>query len=288
MRSRAPWTEALRARLARACAAACLLFPLAAALPAAAQDWAAVGERFRECDVCPAMVVVPAGSFMMGSPPSEEDRRRENEGPVHRVTIAEPFAVGVHEVTFAEWDACASGGGCGSYRPGDEGWGRGNRPVVNVSWMDAQAYVDWLSRKTGAEYRLLSEAEWEYAARAGTTTRFHWGDDIGRNRANCHNYSCGDSWDITTPVGSFAANEWGLHDMHGNVFEWVEDCYNGSYAGAPSDGRAWESGDCDGRVLRGGTWSSIPRHLRSAFRSWLGTGLRGNIFGFRVARTLAR
>ena len=268
-RSRAPWIEALRARLARAFVAACLLSPLAAALPTAAQEGGkdqAVGETFRECPSCPEMVVVPAGSFMMGSP-SHEDGRDDDEGPVHRVTIAEPFAVGVREVTFAEWNACASSGGCGGYRPDDEGWGRGNRPVINVSWKDAQAYVDWLSRKTGAEYRLLSEAEWEYAARAGTTTRYHWGDGVGRNRANCD--TCGDSWGVTAPVGSFAANGWGLHDVHGNVWEWVEDCWNGDYTGAPSDGSAWESGNCDARVLRGGSWSSGPRILRDAYRSWI-------------------
>ncbi len=245
-----------------------------------------VGETFRECDVCPEMVVVPAGNFMMGSP-SHEEGRGSDEGPVRRVTITELFSVGVREVTFAEWDACASAGGCGGHRPDDEGWGRGNRPVVNVSWKDAQAYVDWLSRKTGAEYRLLSEAEWEYAARAGTTTRYFWGDDVGRNRANCSGGSCGDSWKFTAPVGSFAANGWGLHDMHGNVWEWVDDCWNGSYAGAPSDGSAWESGNCDRRDLRGGSWSNEPRILRSANRDGGGTGVRLNSVGFRVARTLA-
>ena len=193
------------------------------------------GDVFRDCDVCPEMVVVPAGEFMMGSPPSEEGRG-DDEGPVHRVTISEPFAVGVYEVTFEEWDACVSGGGCGGYRP--EGWGRSSRPVINVSWDDAQAYVAWLSGKTGEAYRLLSESEWEYAARAGTTTRYHWGDDVGRNRANCVDDYCGDSWEFTAPVGSFGANGFGLHDILGNVREWVEDCWNGSYAGAPSDGSA--------------------------------------------------
>ena len=249
-------------------------------------QWQA-GTVFRDCPECPEMVVVSAGEFMMGSPPSEQDRR-DDEGPLHRVRIAEPFAAGVHEVTFDEWDACVGGGGCGGYRPGDEGWGRGGRPVINVSWEDARAYVDWLSRRTGEEYRLLSEAEWEYAARAGTTTRYHWGDDIGRNRVNC--VDCGSRWDggRTAPVGSFAANAFGLHDMHGNVWEWVEDCWNRSYAGAPSDGSSWESGECGLRVLRGGSWSSNPRNLRAANRNWSGTGVRGYFVGFRVARTLAR
>ena len=180
------------------------------------------------------------------------------------------------------------GSGCGGYRPGDRGWGRGSGPVIRVSWSDVQAYVAWLSGKTGEAYRLLSEAEWEYAARAGTTTRYHWGDDIGRNRANCVGDRCGDSWEFTAPVGSFGANGFGLHDVHGNVWEWVEDCWNGSYAGAPSDGSAWESGNCDRRVLRGGSWVNIPRDLRAAVRGRIDTGDRSSISGFRVARTLAR
>ena len=209
------------------------------------------GEVFRDCPECPELVVVPPGSFEMGSP-SGEANRDDDEGPVHRVTFERPFAVGVYEVTFGEWDACVSGGGCGGYRPDDEGWGRGNRPVVNVSWDDVKAYVDWLTGKTGEEYRLLSEAEWEYVARAGTRTAYWWGDDFGQNRANCH--GCGDSYRPTAPVGSFSANPFGLHDVHGNVWEWVEDCWNDSYDGAPSDGSAWESGNCERRVLRGGSW----------------------------------
>ena len=241
------------------------------------------GEVFRDCPRCPEMVVVPSGSFTMGSPPSEEDRY-DNEGPRHRVTIGSPFAVGVHEVTFAEWDACVSAGGCGGYRPDDEG--RGHRPVVNVSWDDAQSYVAWLSRETGKAYRLLSESEWEYAARAGTETRYWWGNDIGRNRANCN--GCGSRWDYsgTVPVGSFAANGFGLHDVHGNVWEWVQDCWNDDYNGTPSDGSAWTAGECSVRVLRGGSWGSGPRNLRAAFRNGSGTGLRYDYIGFRVARTL--
>ena len=236
-----------------------------------------VGEVFRDCPHCPEMVVVPSGSFMMGSPFSEEGRD-SNEGPRHRVTIGSPFAVGVYEVTFNEWDACASAGGCGSYRPG--GWGRGRRPVVNVSWDDARSYVRWLSRETGEAYRLLSESEWEYVARAGTVTRYWWGDNIGRNRANCG--VCGSSWDNerTAPAGSFAANGFGLHDVHGNVWEWVQDCWSDSYAGTPSDGRAWEGGNCSGHVLRGGSWVTLPRG-----RVRIGSGSRGSDVGFRVART---
>ena len=229
------------------------------------------GHQFRDCLECPLMVVVPSGSFLMGSPESEVNRHRD-EGPVRRVTMARPFAVGVYEVTFDEWDACVSDGwGCGGYRPDDRGWGRGLRPVVFVSWDDAQAYVRWLSRKTGHKYRLLSEAEWEYVARAGTTTRYWWGDDIGRNRANCT--GCGSRWDSkqTAPVGSFSANPFGLHDVHGNVWEWVEDC--------------WEGG-CSRRVLRGGSWDDFPGTLRSAARNGYTPGLRSYDAGFRVARTL--
>ena len=245
------------------------------------------GRTFRDCPSCPEMVVVPAGAFSMGSPASEEGRDAD-EGPVRRVTIAEPFAVGRYEVTFAEWDACAAAGGCGRYRPDDKGWGRGDRPAIYVSWNDAKAYVRWLSKKTGEFYRLLSEAEWEYAARAGTATRYSWGDEVGRNRANCR--GCGSRWDgeSTAPVGSFAANGFGLHDMHGNVWEWVEDCWNRLYRGAPSDGTAWTAGVCSRRVLRSGSWFKVPKVLRSASRIWLGTSIRNDDYGFRVARTFAR
>ena len=243
------------------------------------------GKRFRDCPECPELVVVPSGSFMMGSPSSESERDK-NEGPVHRVRIGRPFAVGVYEVTFGEWDACVSGGGCGGYRPDDKGWGRGNRPVIEVSWHDAKTYVGWLWRKTGEEYRLLSEAEWEYVARAGTGTRYWWGDEIGRNRSNCR--GCGSRWDgkQTAPVGSFSANGFGLYDVHGNVREWVEDCWNTSYRGAPGDGSAWESGDCRRRVRRGGFWNYLSGDPRSANRSRKISRFRGVGLGFRVARML--
>ena len=243
----------------------------------------AVGDVFRDCADCPAMVVVPSGSFMMGSPPSEEGRY-DDEGPVHRVSVPSTFAVGVYEVTFGEWDACVSAGGCEGYRPDDEGRGRGRRPVINVSWEDAQSYVGWLSRETGEAYRLLSEAEWEYVARAGTTTRYHWGDAIGRNLANC--WDCGSRWDGegASPVGVFGANAFGLHDIHGNVSEWIEDCWNSSYAGAPRDGSAWKSGGCSHRSYRGGSWLGSPRNLRAAYRLAIISG-RFDDVGFRVART---
>ena len=245
----------------------------------------AVGNVFRDCPHCPEMVVVPAGSFTMGSPSSEAGRDGD-EGPQRRVNIPSPFAVGVYEATFAEWDACVSGGGCDGHHPDDEGWGRGGRPVIHVSWDDAQAYASWLSRETGEDYRLLSEAEWEYVARAGTATRYWWGNGIGSNRANCA--SCGAGYANTVPVGSFGANAFGLHDVHGNVYEWVADCWHDSYAGAPRDGTPWfggRGGDCSYRVLRGGSWSNTPRYLRSANRGRDGSGDRDDNDGFRVART---
>ncbi len=248
------------------------------------------GETFRDCPDCPEMVVVPAGSFMMGSPVTEVGRSG-NEGPQHRVTISQPFAVGRYEVTFDEWNMCVADGGCDDYRLDDKIWGRGRRPVINVSWHDAKAYVAWLSQETGKAYRLLSEAEWEYAARAGTRTRNSFGDEISRMDANF-----GRGLGKTSKVGSYPANPWKLHDMHGNVWEWVEDCWHESYDRAPSDGSAWTwdvglgivpaHGDCSLRVLRGGSWNYGPRSLRSANRYMVVTGIRVISNGFRVARTL--
>ncbi len=254
------------------------------------------GEVFRDCAECPQMVVVPAGSFLMGSPESEEGWH-SSEGPQHQVTIREPFAVGAYEVTVAEYREFVSaagrdgGTGCLIFAEGEvnfEGSWRNpgfeqtdSAPAVCVSWEDAQAYARWLSRKTGEEYRLLSEAEWEYAARAGTTTRYSFGDEITESDANY-------GWNIgqTQPVGSYRANGYGLHDMHGNAWEWVQDCGNGSYAGAPDNGDAWEVGDCSDRVLRGGSANNESRTLRSASRGKNPTGSRASHYGFRVARTL--
>ena len=248
--------------------------------------------RFTDCEGCPEMVVVPAGTFNMGSNESEEGIR-DYEGPVHRVTIPVPFAVGKYEVTFSEWDACVAAGGCGGYRPDDEGWGRGNRPVINVSWEDAQAFVGWLSRETGQDYRLLTESEWEYAARAGTTGPFHFGSTISTDQANYDGNSIygngrkGVFRGKTMPVGSFPPNNFGLHDMHGNVWEWVEDCWHKNYLDAPVNGSAWTSGNaCGVRVLRGGSWKNRPRSLRAASRGWNEKWDRNNDDGFRVARIL--
>ncbi len=256
------------------------------------------GETFKDCAEGPLMVVVPPGWFMMGSPSgwfmmgslSGEKGRYDNEGPQHRVEIGYGLAVGVYAVTFAEWDACVASGGCNGYRPIDRGWGRGRRPVINVSWGAAQAYVSWLSSRTGHSYRLLSESEWEYVARAGTTTPFHFGETISTSQANYNgNYTYGSGRkgvyrEQTLPVGSFPPNAFGLYDVHGNVWEYTQDCWNDSYSGAPDDGSAWERGDCSKRVLRGGSWDFDPRNLRSANRDWDSSESRFDDVGFRVAR----
>ncbi len=251
------------------------------------------GDVFRDCPGCPEMVVIPAGSFTMGSP-SHEVERKSNEGPQRRVSVRS-FAMGKYEVTFAQWDACVAGGGCYGYRPKDRSWGRGKRPAFNVSWKDAKAYITYLTQKTGKRYRLPSEAEWEYGARAGTTTAFHFGPSITPNRANYDgNYTYdggakGVYRERTVTVGRFPSNAFGLHDMHGNVWEWVEDCWQESYSGVPVDGSVWTTGgNCNRRVLRGGSWYNIPWFLRSANRDWYDTGYRVNSVGVRVARALGR
>ena len=248
------------------------------------------GDTFREAlswgGQGPEMVVIPPGNFRMGCVSGVDCY--DDEKPVHEVTIPAAFAVSKYEVTFAQWEACVSTGGC-SHRPEDQVWGRGNRPVIDVSWVDAQEYVRWLSEQTAGEYRLLSESEWEYAARAGASTAYSWGSEVGSGRANCR--GCGSQWDATqtAPVGSFGENGFGLHDMHGNVLEWVQDCWNESYSGAPSNGSAWQSGACSLRALRGGSWYADPKSLRSASRRKLGPALgRIDILGLRVARTLTR
>jgi formylglycine-generating enzyme required for sulfatase activity len=253
--------------------------PLEAARETALQPKA----DFRECSDCPDMIVVAAGAFMMGSPAGQGPH---SEHPQHEVTVAKRFAVAKNELTFAEWDACVAHGDCVRHVD-DGGWGRGRQPAINVSWDDAQTYVAWISRITGMKYRLLSEAEYEYAARAGTQTAYPWGDDIGTNNANCD--GCGSQWDgrQTAPVGSFAANRFGLYDMVGNVWEWVEDCYHDSYNGAPTDGLAWTAGDCSTRVVRGGSWVGKPGVLRSANRFGLATDYQSTLLGFRLARTLS-
>ena len=232
------------------------------------------------------MVVVPAGSFTMGSPSTEKDRA-DDEGPQRTVTIGSSFAVGRYEVTWSEWDACVADGGCGGYTPKNPpGWGKESHPVMGVSWNDAQAYVSWLSGKTGETYRLQSEADWEYAARAGTRTPFSFGETISTRQANyngSYTYGSGVAGDYrkeTTPAGSFPANAFGLYDMHGNVWEWCSDWYGQYPKGAVSDPVGTRDGSP--RVFRGGSWYDHFEYCRSARRLGYFPSGRDD-FGFRVA-----
>ena len=287
-----------------------------------------VGEVFRDCPQCPRMVVVPAGTYRMGSPKHEEGRLKW-EGPVHEVRIAKPFAVGVYEVTRAQWNAFASktgySGGTSCFSPEnlvqfeknpnaqleiqnllswrDPGFTQSDaHPVVCMNWDDAKSYAWWLSRETGKEYRLLSEAEWEYAARAGTSTSRHWGNSA-RRQCQYENAgditlkvtdpkwkgkvgTCRDGYAYTSAVGSFSRNAYGLYDVLGNAMEWTSDCWNENYTGAPIDGSAWEQGECSLRVMRGSIWGGEPQSLRSAVRFANATFVRFNFVGFRVAQTL--
>ncbi len=270
------------------------------------------GSTFKDCPECPEMVVIPAGSFRMGG---ASGGGGSDEKPVHTIRVPKPFAAGKFEVTRGEFAAFVnatghgSGDGCYVYigsewsQDGSKNWRNpgysqtGRDPVVCVNWDDIQAYIDWLSRQTGKRYRLLSEAEWEYAARAGTSTKYSFGNSEGglcvygngadqSTSFNWRNKSCNDGYgNRTAPAGSFKANRFGLHDMHGNVWEWVDDCNNENYGGAPSNGGVRSSGDCSPRVLRGGSWYSKPEYMRSAARyGGHFTGGRINFVGFRVAR----
>ncbi|MBI3915626.1 MAG: formylglycine-generating enzyme family protein [Betaproteobacteria bacterium] len=307
-----------------------LFVPLTAAgqQPLASVAGAAPGTVFSDCPGCPEMVVIPPGTFTMGSPDSEQGRDAD-EGPQRQVTIARAFAAGRFEVTRGQFSAFAAetgyaskGGNCWYWNEQEgkamnddprrdwrnPGFAQGDdHPAVCVSWDDAKAYAAWMARRTGKSYRLLTEAEWEYAARAGSGAPRPWGfdpDDACRH-ANVGDQSftrgvspgpgkqwtpgalhqCDDGYAYTAPVGRFRVNALGLHDMLGNVWEWVEDCWNDNYVGAPSDGSAWFGGDCGRRVDRGGGWGSFPRDVRSAARGWLTPGGRDVSLGFRLART---
>ena len=240
-------------------------------------------DHFKECANCPEMIVMPAGTFMMGSPEGLGDKSGR-EYPSHKVTIPSKFAVAKSEVTFFQFDDCADYGDCNSQLSSNS---HDDKPAVNVTWHDAQHYAAWLARITGKPYRLLSEAEYEYAARGGTQSQYPWGDEIGAGTANCG--ECGGKRTDrgTTPVGSFPANQFGLFDMVGNVYEWVQDCFHDSYAGAPANGSAWSSENCPRRVVRGGSWLSRLNLLRSAWRDWRNVNDRKDDVGFRVARTIA-
>jgi formylglycine-generating enzyme required for sulfatase activity len=259
-------------------------------LTAAAEPTLKPGDSFEECMAeCPQMIVVPAGSFTMGSPILEPDHNPSAQPP-HMVTIGRAFAVSKYELTFAQWDECVAYGDCPAID--DSGFGRGRQPLINVSWVDVQRYVAWFSKMTGKPYRLLTEAEYEYAARAGTLTEYPWGDDItlnGQTMAKCD--GCGSTRDGNqpAPVGSFAPNRFGLYDMAGNIWEWVADCTHDNYVGAPTDGSAWttaDRGNCHYHIDRGGSWAGGLNLLRSAHRDRTPTVNVSDDLGFRVARTL--
>jgi formylglycine-generating enzyme required for sulfatase activity len=242
-------------------------------------------DSFRECaKACPEMVIVAPGTFMMGSP-EDELGRSPDEGPRRRVTITKPFAVSRHLVTFDDWDACVQVGGCPNVSA--SGFGRGKQPVINVNWKEAKHYAAWLSRMTNRQYRLLTEAEWEYAARAGTEMRYSFGNS-GADLKRYAWYNVNSSH-RTQPVGQKQPNAFGLYDMHGNVWQWVEDCYIESYVGAPTDGSARSAPcDADRRVARGGSWETHADNLRSARRGWYAADRRAQVLGFRLARTLGQ
>jgi formylglycine-generating enzyme required for sulfatase activity len=238
------------------------------------------GDTFRDCDVCPEMVVVPAGDFRMGS-----EKGKEREQPLRDITIPRPFAISKYEITYAEWDACMAAGGC-DFDPDDHKWGRGRMPIINVTWDHARMYLSWLSTLTGHVYRMPTEAEWEYAARAGTTTEYWWGDTYKDGYANCR--KCGTEWSgkQSAPVGSFPPNPWGLHDMHGNAWEWTVDCWNETLEGVPADGTARLAGSCDFRVVRSGSWYYFKQISRSAYRDKFASKLASYNISIRALREL--
>jgi formylglycine-generating enzyme required for sulfatase activity len=251
--------------------------PAPPTLAAPAPPQAATGLPLRDCANCPELVLIPAGTMTMGSKDGFPF-----EAPVHEVTIAKPFYMGRREVTFDEWDACQAEGGC-QHRPGDRGQGRGLRPVSDIDWNDAKAYVAWLSKKTGKVYRLPTEAEWEYAARAGTKTAYYWGNAVDNNQANCTKCSPAPH-NNTVATGTFPPNAFGLVDMAGNAAEWVEDCWSDNYSTAPKDGSAFNKPDCRERVLRGGAFNNDQRFVRTAARFKYDFDVRYYANGFRIVR----
>lgn len=234
----------------------------------------------QDCPECPKLAIIPPGDYIMGN-----DGPHKNERPAHAVSFDKAFAIGVYEVSFDEWKACFDAGACGAEFPDDHGWGQGNRPVMNITWDEAVGYTRWLSEKTGKTYRLPSEAEWEYAARAGSTTEFWWGDEVGVSKANCRN--CGpDISHQTQPVDSFEANSWGLYNVHGNVWEWVQDCWNPTHEGATADGSPRLTGDCRQRVMRSGSWYYFSKNIRSPWRFKNDGRVKSYGIGLRVLREL--
>lgn len=254
--------------------------PAPSEAPANAPPKAVVGvSEVKDCPACPTLVALPGGSFTMGSNSSDP-----SEKPAHHVSVGAPFAIGKYEVTVEQWDACVTANACPRIANGAER--AKNTPVRDVSWDDTQQYLKWLSQTTGKTYRLPTEAEWEYAARGGTSTPYWWGEKMRPGTANCK--VCGEPWTQDTPaaVGSFAANPFGLHDMNGSVWEWVSDCWHNSYKGAPSDGRSWDTPNCRDRVIRGGSWREDASYMLSTTRFKYGASVRYSQNGFRVARDM--
>lgn len=249
--------------------------PLTEKAPAAI---AATTGEVKDCSTCPVLVSLPRGSFMMGNNSSDP-----SEKPAHQVSISKPFAIGKYEITVAQWDACVEAGAC---QKTSDGTRAKSSPARDLSWDDAQQYVKWLSKTTGKAYRLPTEAEWEYAARGGTSTRYWWGEQMRTGMANCKD--CGEPWQKDAPaaVGSFAANPFGLHDVNGSVWEWVADCWHNSYKGAPTDGKAWDEPNCRTRVIRGGSWRDGASYMPSSTRFKYDASVRYSQNGFRVARAV--
>lgn len=238
------------------------------------------GTVFKDCKVCPEMVVVPKGLFILGM--GATDKRAT---PPTRISVKKPFAIGRYEVTWDQWEACRADGGC-LFDPDDHKWGKGNRPVINVDLPRVENYIKWLSKKTGHTYRLPTEAEWEYAHRAGTTTDFWWGEEAGKGKANCKD--CGTKWSakMTAPVGSFEPNPWGIYDTAGNAYEWTADCWNASHENRPKDQSARTTGDCKRRVIRGGSFYYFNKVSKSFYRSRNPTVVKSYWLSFRVVRDI--
>jgi formylglycine-generating enzyme required for sulfatase activity len=234
--------------------------------------------ELRDCAACPVLLALPAATFTMGSNSGDPSER-----PAHQVTLDTPFAIGKYEVTAEQWNACVDAGAC--QRAGAAPATPGTYPAREISWDDSQQYLKWLSYVSGKAYRLPTEAEWEYAARGGTASRYWWGDQMRPRNANCE--QCGAPWSPDGPasVGTFPANPFGLYDMNGSVWEWVNDCWHDSYEGAPADGSVWDEPNCEARVIRGGSWREGAGYMASTTRSKDDPGLRHPQNGLRVARS---
>ena len=248
-----------------------------------------IGHIFKDCEACPEMIVVPPGIYIMGL-----GAKRLRDGPPHRVNILKPFAAGRYEITFQEWLACVADNGC-KHHPHDHKWGEGNRPVINITFQQVKNYIKWLNLKTKLNYRLPSEAEWEYLHRGGTSTTFWWGDKTGSNMANCRDCQSQQCCSATIssccshktqPVGTFPPNPFGLFDTAGNVFELTEDCWNPTHHGAPENGEARTTGDCSYRTIRGGSFYYISKVARSFYRAKNPSNVKSYWLGFRVVRNL--